>query len=82
MKLKLLILLLGLSSLSLAELSYLCSENADPQRKVYAVPEQTYQLCGTGCSCLAVETLCFTEILRPNTTSFWRFASVSLNYAQ
>ena len=68
-------------TVAIAELSYLCREIEDPEAKLYAVPVESYQKCGTGCSCLAVETLCFTEILRPDDSSFWRFAAVSVEYA-
>ena len=61
--------------------SYLCSKVSDPKKQVYALNRDQYELCGVHCSCMVIETLCFTEVLRPNLDSLWVFNAVLPTYA-
>ena len=71
-----------LVAVSSGGLSYLCRELSDPNNSVYAVNEQAYKQCGTKCSCLSIETLCFTEIKGTTEKSYWRFGAVPQSYAK
>ena len=61
-------------------MTYLCHDIYDPAKATYAVNQNTYQRCGEQCSCMAIETLCFTEVIFNDQTKFV-FSKATTDYA-